>query len=180
MSGNHQSANRIRRQAWIIWAVFSIAPIFQLFVAWQLTVKRISRPSLLIEQAVPVCIVLSIAAIIAAIVIHRTLPRWVLKSKQEPRSGLLDRFFGKATTGIQEGEGAAAALAASNLMIFLYSLSLSCVTYGLIIVLLDGELWNMIPFVFVSLVLQAIFRPDEAFFRRVEEKFGDGRQSGTK
>ena len=176
MSDEKNPVHLILKQVRIIWAIYSAASLFLLFVARQLTVNRTSPPADIFGWAAPACIVLSVASIIIAMVIFRTLPRRMLS----PWPALHNRFLKHPSIGDEDRQAAMVASSAGKITIILSAYSMSCATYGLIIVILGGELWNMIPFVVVSLVLQAIFWPSKAFLRRVEEKLGVGQQGNMK
>lgn len=170
MPDNNTPIHLIRKQVRIIWAIYSVAPLFLLFVAWQLTVNRATPPVEIFGWAAPVCIVLAAASMIAALVIFRALPRRMLR----PMPSLHNRIMNHPAVGDEDRQAALVASSAGKIMIILSAFSMSCAVYGMIIVILGGELWNMVPFVAVSLILQAIFWPGRAFFLRVEEKLRKG------
>lgn len=170
MTNNNNPVRLIRQQVRIIWVVYTVAPLFLLFVARQLIVSRTAPPAKIFGWAVPVCIVLTIAEAIAALIIFRKLPRRMLS----PMPGLHNRIAKHATIGDEDKRAALVASGAGKMTIILSAFSMSCTIYGLIIVILGGQLWNMFPFVAVSLILQAIFWPGKTFFRRVEEKLRNG------
>jgi hypothetical protein len=168
----NQSMDRIPTQMWIQWAIFSAAPIFLFFIAEQLTVNRTAPPSLYFRPVSTACIILSILVIIASLILYRKLPRWLLKPKRNSRTGLLNHLFEKGKAQGDKVQELGASIAASSTMIILYSFSQSCAVYGMVVVILGGDLWMMAPFVAVALLLQMVFRPTKALFRRIEEKFG--------
>ncbi len=180
MPENNNTTDRIRRHTRVVWAMFVLFPIILFIVAERFTVNREMPPAESFEPILIFGIVMSCFATIAALVLHHWLPGWLSKFRPRGRSGPIAPLLRKNANPETTGTGQAATSISSVVMIVLNCLAVSVTMYGMVIVLAGGELWTMVPFAVVSLLLVILFRPSEAFFRRVTEKLDDRRGDRTK
>lgn len=168
MSDNEKSIHMIDNRTRLLWIVMLITPIVFFMIARRLPEDRPLPSAETLQWIVVAAVILSMASIVSAFVIRKKLPRRMLKPPHPIFNSFMNLMLGKG-----DKDASPAALAAVTIMIILSSYAVSCSIYGFFLVFLGSDIRVMIPFMAVSLILLWIFRPTEAFVRRVEEKLNE-------